>query len=62
MTTAWKWFAGEPSGRCPQCTELRRRGEMLVVIDDVVYHVHCAFDHLTNALRAARSGLYGHHS
>lgn len=56
--TEWKWFAGEPRGRCPQCNEPRRRGEMLVEIDGVVYHVHCGFDFLVAALRNARYGSY----
>jgi hypothetical protein len=57
----WKWFAGEAKGRCPHCTEPLRRADMLVEIDGVVYHVHCGFDYLIAALRAARSGSYGHY-
>lgn len=43
----WKWFAGEPKGRCPHCSEPLRRADILVEWRGRTYHVHCLLDLLT---------------
>lgn len=53
--TNWKWFPGEPTGRCPHCSEPLRRADILVEWRSRVYHVHCLLDLLT---RLAPDHLY----
>jgi hypothetical protein len=48
----WKWFAGEPKGRCAQCSEPLRRPDILVEMRGGVMHVHCAFDWLLSVVPA----------
>lgn len=43
----WTWYAGEPKGRCPHCSEPLRRADMLVHWRERVYHVHCLLTLLT---------------
>jgi len=44
----WKWFAAEPKGRCPQCSEPLRRPDILVEVRGGVFHLGCAFDWLVS--------------
>jgi hypothetical protein len=43
----WKWFAGQPSGRSPHCSQPLFRADILVEWRNSVYHVHCLLDRLT---------------
>lgn len=47
MSSDWKWFAGEPKGHCPHCSEPLRRPDMLVEWRARVYHVGCIITLLT---------------
>jgi len=58
----WTWFAGEPKGRCPGCSEPLRCADIMAEWRGRAYHVGCllttlaAFAPPPNPYHAAGTG------